>query len=100
MINGHEVISGCPHYTFCAHVLYTGSCMKECFKRHSKEDSSGTNKAKWKHRAAHNDFLWCECSNCGFRVEAYKAVVSEGRDTNYVDVKYKFCPICGKEMRV
>lgn len=56
--------------------------------------------AKWKHRAEHNDFIWCECSNCGFRVEAYKAVVSEGRDTNYVAVKYNYCPICGKSMGV
>lgn len=99
MINGHEVISSCPHYTFCTYLLYTGSCMKECFKRRDKE--LGANKhAFWRHRGADNDFLWVECSNCGFRVENYKAVVFDGSDTKFKDVKYKFCPICGKEMRV
>ena len=56
--------------------------------------------AYWLHRARYNDYIWCECSNCGFWVEHYKAVVTKGCDTNFVDVKYKFCPICGKEMRV
>ena len=56
--------------------------------------------AYWLHRARYNDYIWCECSNCGFWVEHYKAVVTQGCDTNFVDVKYKFCPICGKEMRV
>lgn len=99
MINEHEVILDCPHYNLCTHVLYVGSCRKECFDKRDKE-LGASNYAFWRHRGAHNDFIWCECSNCGFRVEAYKAVVSKGRDTNYVDVKYKFCPICGKEMKV
>lgn len=34
------------------------------------------------------------------KLEAYKAVVSAGSDTNYVAVKYNFCPICGKRMGV
>ena len=99
MINGHEVISSCPHYTFCAYLLYTGSCMKECFKRRDKELGASKH-AFWRHRGANNDFLWVECSNCGFRVENYKAVEFDGSDTKFKDVKYKFCPICGKEMRV
>lgn len=99
MINGNEVLSNCPHYTFCAHVLYVGSCMKECLKRRDKE-LGAKNYAFWRHRGAHNDFLWVECSNCGFRVENYKAVVFDGSDTKFKDVKYKFCPMCGKEMRV
>ena len=56
--------------------------------------------AYWLHRGRYNDYIWCECSNCGFWVEHYKAVITQGYDTNFVDVKYKFCPICGKEMRV
>lgn len=58
------------------------------------------NIAYWEHRAKHNDYLWVECSNCGFRIENYKAVVLDGSDTKFSEVKYKFCPICGKEMGV
>jgi hypothetical protein len=99
MINGNEIISDCPHYTFCTYVLYVGTCMKECFKRREKE--MGTNNyAFWRHRGAYNDFLWCECSNCGFRIEAYTAVKAGKSSTDYIDVRYKFCPMCGKEMKV
>jgi hypothetical protein len=98
VINGNEVVPNCPHVC-CTHQLHTGKCLDECIKRYRAEMGT-SNHAFWRHRSAYNDFIWCECSNCGFRVEAYKAVVSEDRDTNYVDVKYKYCPICGKEMRV
>jgi hypothetical protein len=99
VINSNEIIFDCPHYTFCGYVLYVGRCSKECFKQRDKE--LGTSKyAYWRHRGAHNDFLWCECSNCGFRVENYKAVVCGNSSNDYIDVKYKYCPICGKEMKV
>jgi hypothetical protein len=98
MINEHEVVPNCQHAN-CHHLLYTGKCLNECLKRYHAEVGAG-NYAFWRHRGAHNDYLWAECSNCGFRVEAYKAVISEGSDTNYVGVKYKFCPMCGKEMKV
>lgn len=58
------------------------------------------NNAYWKNRAYRNDFIWAECSNCGFIVENYKAVKLGKSSSDYVGVKYKFCPICGKEMRV
>jgi hypothetical protein len=73
--------------------------MDECFRQRDKE-MSVNNYAFWRHRGAHNDFIWCECSNCSFRVENYKAVVMNGSDTDYADVKYRFCPMCGKEMKV
>ena len=56
--------------------------------------------AKWKDRAEHNDYIWAECSNCGFRVEAYKAVKTGNSSADYIEVKYNFCPICGKPMTV
>ena len=56
--------------------------------------------AVWKDRAEYNDFIWAECSNCGFRVEAYKAVKTGKSSADYVEVKYNFCPICGKPMTV
>ena len=56
--------------------------------------------AYWLHRGRYNDYIWCECSYCGFWVEAYKAVETQRSSTDYVNVRYKFCPICGKEMRV
>lgn len=99
MINTHEVILDCPHYAFCTHLLYVGRCMDECLKRRNREYGF-SNKAKWKHRGAHNDFIWAECSNCGFRVENYKAVKMGRSDTDYIEVRYKFCPACGKQMEV
>ena len=98
MINAHEVVPNCPHVE-CTHQLYTGKCLDECMKRYRAEMGT-SNYAFWRHRGAHNDYIWVECSNCGFRVENYKAVVFDGSDTKFKDVKYKFCPICGKEMRV
>lgn len=98
MINVHEVVPGCPHAN-CRHLLYTGKCLDECLKRYRNELGIN-NRAKWLHRGKYNDFLWCECSNCGFRVENYTAVVCGKSSTDYVDVKYKFCPMCGKAMEV
>ena len=98
MINDHEHIRSCPHYDICPTPLYTGSCAKACFERKAKED--GYNIAYWENRSKHNDYLWAECSNCGFRVEVYKAVKQGRSSTDYERVIYKFCPICGKEMRV
>lgn len=91
----NTVIYECPNAA-CKTPIYTGSCLKECWNKYYGKLSH----ARWKHRAEHNDFLWVECSNCGFRVENYKAVVFDGSDTKFKDVKYKFCPMCGKPMGV
>lgn len=101
MINPEEVVPTC-NLAPCAHLTYTGRCLEECLKYYKKQlgEKTSTSIAFWRHRAAHNDYIWVECSNCGFRVENYKAVVLDGCDTKFKDVKYKFCPICGKEMRV
>lgn len=56
--------------------------------------------AFWQDRAAYNDFLWSECSNCGFQVEHYKAVETGRSSTDYTRPKYGFCPKCGKPMAV
>lgn len=98
MLNGHEVVPDCRHAN-CRHLIDTGKCLDECLRRYRVE-LGANNYAFWRHRGAHNDFLWVECSNCGFRVENYKAVVFDGSDTKFKDVKYKYCPICGKEMKV
>ena len=57
-------------------------------------------KAKWKNRAQYNDYLWTECSNCGFRVENYKAVKMGKSSLEYIDCIWKYCPKCGSEMTV
>lgn len=57
-------------------------------------------KAKWKNRIEYKDYLWAECSNCGFRVENYKAVKTDRSSTEYIEAIWKFCPICGSEMSV
>lgn len=105
MINSHENIMECPRWAFCSTPLYTGRCSKICFELRDKYSKAYMHTeinriAYWEHRAKHNDYLWVECSNCGFRVENYKAVVLDRSDTKFSDVKYKFCPICGKEMGV
>ena len=101
MINPEEVVHTCK-LAPCAHLTYTGRCLEECLKYYKKQlgEKTTTSIAYWRHRGAHNDFLWCECSNCGFRIEAYIAVKAGKSSTDYTDVKYRFCPMCGKEMRV
>lgn len=98
MLNSNEIVPDCK-IASCVHPHYTGKCLDECLRRY-REEIKVSKYAFWRHRAGHNDYLWVECSNCGFRVENYKAVVLDGCDTKFKDVKYKFCPICGKEMRV
>lgn len=63
-------------------------------------DSVMSNTAYWKDRSDKNDYLWCECSNCGFMVENYKVVELGFSDTDYIGVKYNYCPKCGKKMFV
>lgn len=98
MINAHEVVPNCQH-ALCTTPLYTGKCSDECLKRYRKEFGHRT-EAKWKTRAEYNDFLWVECSNCGFRVENYKAVKQTKSNRECDEAIYKFCPICGKSMGV
>lgn len=102
MINPHEQITDCPKWATCSTPTYTGRCSKICFELKNKYEKlyNSCNIAYWRHRAKYNDYIWCECSNCGFRVENYKAVVMNKSDTDYKEVKYKFCPMCGKEMHV
>lgn len=54
----------------------------------------------WLNRAKHNDHLWAECSECGFRVENYKAVETGISSDDYISVKYSYCPQCGSKMEV
>lgn len=55
--------------------------------------------AYWKNRAAKNDFLWCNCSNCNFIIENYRAISEFGKtNSEYIKVRYKFCPECGAIM--
>ena len=57
-------------------------------------------KAKWKNRSEYHDYLFTECSSCGFRVESYKAVKTGRSSAEYTDIIYKYCPICGAKMTV
>lgn len=40
------------------------------------------------------------CTNCGFKIEPIHAVETGWSNVEYVNVKYKYCPMCGYEMRV
>ena len=102
MINSNEHITNCPRWAFCSTPLYTGRCSKICFEMRDKYERvyKTETEAKWKHRAEYNDFCFVECSNCGFRVENYKAVIMGDSDRDLVGVNYRFCPMCGKQMGV
>lgn len=54
--------------------------------------------ACWKTREDKNDYLWVECSNCGFVVENYKAVKLGCSSTDVIGYKYHSCPICTAKM--
>ena len=54
--------------------------------------------AQWKTREKHNDYLWVECSNCGFRVENYKAVETGRSSTDVIGYKWHACPKCTAKM--
>ena len=54
--------------------------------------------AYWKTREHHNDYLWVECSNCGFRVENYVAVKLGISSTDVIGNKWNGCPICLAKM--
>ena len=53
---------------------------------------------EWKSREQHNDYLWAECSNCGFRGENYRVVEIGTSSIDYIGTKYHFCPKCGAKM--
>jgi hypothetical protein len=91
----NEIIHDC-HNADCHEPIVNGKCKKTCWDRYLDKP----NFAKWKNRAAYNDFLWVECSNCGFRVKNYKAVRMSQSNRKYDEAIYKFCPMCGKPMEV
>ena len=55
--------------------------------------------AEWETRGHKNDFTWVECSNCGFLIENYKAVVLGNHSTDVVGYKWNACPKCGAMMK-
>ena len=70
------------------------ACLLEC------PPNDDLRQGVWKNRAEHNDYIWCECSECGFREEAWKTVKTGTSSSDYVDVKWHFCPKCGAIMSV
>lgn len=58
--------------------------------------------AHWMTGEHKNDYLWVECSNCGFLVENYKALkIGNGIDGplgKIVGYKYHACPKCTAKM--
>ena len=89
------IIYDCPN-TSCKEPLLTGRCKQKCWDIYNGDIGY----AYWERCAKHGDRIWVECSNCGFRTESYNAVILDSRAATFSDVKYKFCPMCGKEMRI
>ena len=95
----HSDCSKCIHKDVCDHWIASmyGTdviCPEEHCCEHYKEEVV----AKWKTREDKNDYLWVECSNCGFRVENYNAVTTGRSSTHVVGYKWKACPKCGAHM--
>ena len=56
--------------------------------------------AQWKTREARNDYIWVECSNCGFLVENYKAVETSRSSIDVIGYKWHACPKCTAKMTI
>lgn len=81
----------CIHAPVCARHMGGMNLMK-C------EDYKENLIAFWKTRENKNDYLWVECSNCGFRIENYNAVNTGKSSTDIIGYKWKACPKCGAHM--
>lgn len=98
-MSSDRIIHDCPNAS-CTVPLTTGACLYQCWVRYKGDSKPPCEVAYWRHRGAHNDYIWAECSNCGFREENWKVVKLGKSDTDYVEVKWNYCPKCGKEMRI
>lgn len=65
---------------------------------HAFDKNSDSLNAYWRSCKYENDMLHCECSNCGYMADNYDAVKTGGTSTEYVGVKWHFCPRCGAHM--
>ena len=63
-----------------------------------KADVVEVKHGRWKDRAYLNDYIWAECSNCGFIEENIKVVKLGCSSTDFVGVKWYYCPKCGAKM--
>lgn len=89
-INSSDCLK-CIHAPVCARHMGGMNLMKcEYYKENLV--------AFWKTREDKNDYLWVECSNCGFRAENYIATNVGISSTDVVGYKWKACPKCGANM--
>lgn len=91
----------CAHYDVCENLVDASMYFITRGDEVEKLCSSflrSTPLAHWKTREEYNDYIWVECSNCGFRVENYKAVKCGISDTDIVEYKWKACPVCMARM--
>lgn len=86
----HECLK-CIHFPVCA-IRMGGMNLVGC--KDYKEELI----AQWKTREHRNDYLWVECSNCGFIVENYNAVKLGISSTDVIGYKWHACPKCTAKM--
>ena len=72
---------------------------KEIVRRTLPADVKKVIYGTWKTREDHNDYLWVECSYCGFEVQNHMAAELGTSSTDLVRYKWHFCPCCGANMR-
>lgn len=69
-------------------------------RQRKKIQAKDVERAFWEHMASQGDLSHAKCSNCGFTVETARAVETGWSTTEYVSVRYRFCPMCGRAMSV
>ena len=92
-----------PRYQHDGEDFYSGVCAVEseiaCLNAYVFDESIA---AHWKTKEDKNDFLWVECSNCGFSVKNYEALkVGDGTDgplAKVIGYNYHACPKCTAKM--
>ena len=87
--------------TSCGHKRCSSCLLFRLAKEKVEQSAADVVKVKhgrWKDRAYLNDYIWAECSNCGFIEENIKVVKLGCSSTDFVGIKWHYCPKCGTKM--
>lgn len=66
--------------------------------RKKKKRSAKAAPAYW--TASGKGPMFTACSKCGFQIETLRAVETGWTSTEYVGIRYRFCPSCGSPMHL
>ena len=69
-------------------------------RQYKKKQKNRIPAAVWEPVAEQGRQAQARCSACGFLVEASRAVETGWNATEFVKIRYKFCPMCGSRMEL